>query len=47
MTPTVTLYQGDCLEVMRDVKVEPPFVMGKVVIPNILDTDADIVLTNC
>lgn len=37
----------DCMEVIRNTKVEAPFEMGRVVIKNILDTGVDIILANC
>lgn len=36
----------ECMEVLRGVTVEAPFEVGRVVVPNILDTGADIILTN-
>lgn len=39
--------QFACMEVIKNTKVRGPFAMGQVVIENILDTGADIVLANC
>lgn len=38
--------QKECMEIIRDVVVEPPYHIGKVVVENILGTGADIILTN-
>ena len=37
----------ECMEVLCQTQVSAPFEIGRVIIPNILDTGVDIVLTNC
>ena len=39
--------QMECMEIIRNIVVQPPFAVGKVVYENILGTGADIILTNC
>lgn len=39
--------QFACMDVIRSTKVEPPFEVGCIVISNILDTGANIILANC
>jgi CxxC motif-containing protein len=39
--------QFECMEIIRNTVARPPFTMGKVVIKNILNTGADIILANC
>lgn len=39
--------QMECMEIIRQVEVGPPFEIGRVVIENIMGTGSDIVLTNC
>lgn len=36
----------DCMEVLRRTRVTGPFTIGRCVVANILDTGADIILTN-
>ncbi len=36
----------ECMKVINSVAVEAPVTLGQVIIPNILDTGADIVATN-
>ena len=38
--------QLECIKVIRELKVEAPFVIGRVVLENILNTGADVILTN-
>lgn len=38
--------QLECMKVIRELTVEAPFEIGRVVFKNILNTGADIVLTN-
>lgn len=38
--------QMKCMEIIRNIVVEPPFKIGRVVAENILDTGADLILTN-
>lgn len=39
--------QFACMEVIRESQAKAPFEIGKVVIENILDTGANIILANC
>ena len=39
--------QFACMDVIRNTEVKAPFKVGRVVIENILDTGADIILANC
>ena len=36
----------DCMEILRTTCIGPPFIIGRKVADNILDTGADIILTN-
>lgn len=38
---------AECMDVIRSIEVEEPFEIGRVVVPDILDTGVDIILTNC
>ncbi len=38
--------QMECMEIIKRLEVEPPYEIGRVVLKNILDTGADIILTN-
>ena len=38
--------QAQCMDVIKEIVVDPPFEVGRVVLENILDTGADIILTN-
>lgn len=38
--------QTECMEVIKEIVAEPPYYIGKVIFKNILNTGADIVLTN-
>jgi CxxC motif-containing protein len=37
----------DCMKVLNSLVVEEPFQMGRVVMENILDSGADVILSNC
>lgn len=36
-----------CMQVLRNVTVTAPFDIGRVIVNNILGTEADVILTNC
>ena len=38
--------QMDCMRIIKELVVDPPYKIGRVVLKNILGTGADIVLTN-
>ena len=38
--------QMECMELIRNVVVDPPFAIGRVIEENILGTGADLILTN-
>lgn len=38
--------QMECMDIIRKLVIDPPYEIGRVVLENILDTGADIVLTN-
>lgn len=38
--------QEECMAIIKDIVVEPPYHIGRVVLENILNTGADIILTN-
>jgi len=38
---------SSCISVLRTTTVREPFEVGRIIVQNILDTGADIILTNC
>lgn len=38
--------QMECMKVLKELSVDPPYEVGRVILNNILNTGADIVLTN-
>lgn len=38
--------QHECMEIIKTITVDPPYYIGKIVYQNILNTGADIILTN-
>ena len=38
--------QMECMEIIKNIEVEAPFEIGRVVYQNILGTESDIILTN-
>lgn len=38
--------QMECMHILRELEVEPPYEIGRVILENILGTGSDIILTN-
>jgi Uncharacterized protein with conserved CXXC pairs len=38
--------KAECMKIFRETTAKPPYQVGKIVIENILDTGANIIMTN-